>query len=315
MDSRNVDRDRTFGEIMDALVADCEAALDKYLPDPDHMPEGEHYTATIADAMRYSVMAGGKRLRPLLIARICDLYGGRRELAEPFMAALEMIHTYSLVHDDLPAMDNDEYRRGRKTTHIVYGEGMAVLAGDALLNYAYETAASAFDAAAAPAETAAVVRALRILMRNAGIYGMVGGQCADLEAENRQETTTEDVLKYIHSHKTACMISSGFVIGAVLAGAPEEDIRLLEKIALDTGVAFQIQDDILDVIGDSALLGKSTGSDEKDGKVTYVSLHGLDKAAAQVAALSEHALASFDRLSVKDDFLRQLITELVSRKK
>ena len=315
MDSRNVDRDRTFGEIMDALVADCEAALDKYLPDPDHMPEGEHYTATIADAMRYSVMAGGKRLRPLLIARICDLYGGRRELAAPFMAALEMIHTYSLVHDDLPAMDNDEYRRGRKTTHIVYGEGMAVLAGDALLNYAYETAASAFDAAAAPAETAAVVRALRILMRNAGIYGMVGGQCADLEAENRQETTTEDVLEYIHSHKTACMISSGFVIGAVLAGAPEEDIRLLEKIALDTGVAFQIQDDILDVIGDSALLGKSTGSDEKDGKVTYVSLHGLDKAAAQVAALSEHALASFDRLSVKDDFLRQLITELVSRKK
>lgn len=315
MDSRNVDRDRTFGVIMDALVADCEAALDKYLPDPDHMPEGEHYTATIADAMRYSVMAGGKRLRPLLIARICDLYGGRRELAEPFMAALEMIHTYSLVHDDLPAMDNDEYRRGRKTTHIVYGEGMAVLAGDALLNYAYETAASAFDAAAAPAETAAVVRALRILMRNAGIYGMVGGQCADLEAENRQETTTEDVLEYIHSHKTACMISSGFVIGAVLAGAPEEDIRLLEKIALDTGVAFQIQDDILDVIGDSALLGKSTGSDEKDGKVTYVSLHGLDKAAAQVAALSEHALASFDRLSVKDDFLRQLITELVSRKK
>ena len=315
MDSRNVDRDRTFGEIMDALVADCEAALDKYLPDPDHMPEGEHYTATIADAMRYSVMAGGKRLRPLLIARICDLYGGRRELAEPFMAALEMIHTYSLVHDDLPAMDNDEYRRGRKTTHIVYGEGMAVLAGDALLNYAYETAASAFDAAAAPAETAAVVRALRILMRNAGIYGMVGGQCADLEAENRQETTTEDVLEYIHSHKTACMISSGFVIGAVLAGAPEEDIRLLEKIAQDTGVAFQIQDDILDVIGDSALLGKSTGSDEKDGKVTYVSLHGLDKAAAQVAALSEHALASFDRLSVKDDFLRQLITELVSRKK
>ena len=315
MDSRNVDRDRTFGEIMDALVADCEAALDKYLPDPDHMPEGEHYTATIADAMRYSVMAGGKRLRPLLIARICDLYGGRQELAEPFMAALEMIHTYSLVHDDLPAMDNDEYRRGRKTTHIVYGEGMAVLAGDALLNYAYETAASAFDAAAAPAETAAVVRALRILMRNAGIYGMVGGQCADLEAENRQETTTEDVLEYIHSHKTACMISSGFVIGAVLAGAPEEDIRLLEKIALDTGVAFQIQDDILDVIGDSALLGKSTGSDEKDGKVTYVSLHGLDKAAAQVAALSEHALASFDRLSVRDDFLRQLITELVSRKK
>ena len=311
---------QTNSALMETLVNDCEAALLRYLPDPDNMPAGETPAATIASAMRYSAMAGGKRLRPLLIARISDIYGGRRELAEPFMAALEMIHTYSLVHDDLPAMDNDDYRRGRKTTHIVYGEGMAVLAGDSLLNFAYETAASAFDAAKTPAETSAIVRALRLLMRNAGIFGMVGGQCADLEAENRQQTAdaepvTDALLEYIHSHKTACLINSGFVIGAILAGAPEEDIRRLDKIAYNVGIAFQIQDDILDVIGDSAELGKSTGSDEKDGKATYVTIHGLEQASRDVRSLSEDALREFDALSVKDDFLRNLIIDLISRRK
>ena len=307
--------EKSFSEQMDSLVADCEAALDRFLPDPERMPAGEAPAATVAAAMRYSAMAGGKRLRPLLIARISDIYGGRRALAEPFMAALEMIHSYSLVHDDLPAMDDDEYRRGRKTTHIVYGEGMAVLAGDGLLNLAYETAAAAFDEAASPQETAAVIRALRILMRNAGIYGMVGGQCADLEAEGRQEAADEALLEYIHSHKTACMISSGFVIGAVLAGAPQEDVRLLEKIAFNIGVAFQIQDDILDVVGDSRELGKSIGSDEKDGKTTYVSLYGLEKASADVRRLTDEALAWLDALSVRDGFLRTLILQLVSRRK
>ena len=306
---------RPFSEVMEALVKDCEEALLRTLPDPDRMPEGETPAATVASAMRYSVMAGGKRLRPLLIARISDLYGGRRVLAEPFMAALEMIHTYSLIHDDLPAMDNDDYRRGRKTTHIVYGEGMAILAGDALLNYAYETAATAFEAAQTPAETQAVVRALRILMRNAGIFGMVGGQCADLEAENRENAIDTALLEYIHSHKTACMIQSGFVIGAVLAGAPEADIDRLNRIGYNIGVAFQIQDDILDVIGDSAELGKSTGSDEKDGKATYVTLHGLDRASEDVRRLSDDALSQLDALSVSDDFLRDLILRLISRKK
>ena len=316
---------KTNAEVMEDLVRDCEEALLRFLPDPDNMPAGEQPAATVAAAMRYSVMAGGKRLRPLLIVRICDLYGGRRELAEPFMAALEMIHTYSLIHDDLPAMDNDDYRRGRKTTHIVFGEGMAILAGDSLLNFAYETAATAFDAAQTPAETAAVVRALRILMRNAGIFGMVGGQCADLEAENRlavqnnEKTTagtiTAEQLEYIHSHKTACLIDSGFVIGAILAGAPEEDIRRLHRIAYNIGVAFQIQDDILDVIGDSRELGKSTGSDEKDGKATYVTIHGLEQASRDVRGLTDSALAEFDALSVRDGFLRSLIEQLVSRKK
>lgn len=311
---------KTNSEIMKTLVKECEDVLLRYLPDPDNMPSGEAPTATIASAMRYSAMAGGKRLRPLLIARICDMYGGRRELAEPFMGALEMIHTYSLVHDDLPAMDDDDYRRGRKTTHIVYGEGMAVLAGDALLNYAYETATAAFDAARTPEETRAVIRALRLLLRNAGIFGMVGGQCADLEAENRQAQAdaapiSADLLEYIHSHKTACLIDSGFTIGAILAGAPEEDIQRLHRIAYNIGIAFQIQDDILDVIGDSKELGKTVGSDAKDGKSTYVSIHGLEQASRDVRRLTEGALVEFDALSAKDDFLRDLILRLVSRKK
>lgn len=311
---------KTNSEIMETLVKECEDVLLRYLPDPDNMPCGEAPAATIASAMRYSAMAGGKRLRPLLIARICDMYGGRRELAEPFMGALEMIHTYSLVHDDLPAMDDDDYRRGRKTTHIVYGEGMAVLAGDALLNFAYETAASAFDAAQTPEETGAVVRALRLLLRNAGIFGMVGGQCADLEAENRQAQAdaapiSAELLEYIHSHKTACLIDSGFAIGAILAGAPEEDIQRLHRIACKIGIAFQIQDDILDVIGDSEELGKTVGSDAKDGKSTYVSIHGLEQASRDVRTLTEGALVEFDALSAKDDFLRGLILQLVSRRK
>lgn len=310
-----MENEKTFTEIMDALVAECESVLKKYLPDPRNMPEGEQYASLVAEAMQYSAMAGGKRLRPLLIARICDMYGGRRELAEPFMAALEMIHNYSLVHDDLPAMDDDDYRRGRKTTHIVFGEGMAVLAGDALLNFAYETAVCAFSAARTEAETAAVIRSLKILARNAGIFGMVGGQCADLEAENRQEEVTGDMLQYIHSHKTACLIDSGFEIGAILAGAPEEDIRRLEQIALYTGLAFQIQDDILDVIGDSAELGKPVGSDEEEGKTTYVTLYGLDQASRRVQELSGLALEEFDKLSVRDGFLRELILRLVSRRK
>lgn len=318
-----------FSKMMDRLVSDCEAALEKYLPDPNHMPAGEEYAATVADAMRYSVLAGGKRLRPLLIAHICDLYGGRRELAKPFMAALEMIHTYSLVHDDLPAMDDDEYRRGRKTTHIVYGEGMAVLAGDALLNYAYETALEAFSAACTERETAAVIRALRILAHNAGIYGMVGGQCADLEAEGQAAAAAtgpaggtgavpseaSGTLEYIHSHKTASMIQSAFQIGAVLAGAPEEDVGRLGRIALDIGVAFQIRDDILDVMGDSEELGKPVGSDDREEKTTWVSLFGLSESERRLRALTDEALGEIDALQADGSFLRALTESLVSRRK
>ena len=293
----------------------CEKVIADWLPAAEGLRGSDKYAAVVVDAMQYSVLAGGKRLRPLFLAETCRMYGGRRELAEPLMAALEMIHNYSLVHDDLPAMDNDEYRRGRKTTWVAYGEGMAVLAGDALLNFAFETALEAFDRCRTAQETAGVVRAVKLLARNAGIYGMVGGQCADLEAEKRPEDTCAEELAYIHKHKTACMIESGFVIGGILAGAPEADIDKLQKIAENTGIAFQIQDDILDVTGDSEELGKLTGSDEKDGKVTYVTMHGLEKAAGDVRRMSEEALELFDSLTVSNDFLRELIVRLITRTK
>ena len=305
----------TFHEMMEQKTQACSQVLDSFLPDPGQISGSDRLAATVMDAMRYSTLAGGKRLRPMFIMETCAMYGGRQELAEPFMAALEMIHTYSLIHDDLPAMDNDDYRRGRKTTHIVYGEGMAILAGDGLLNYAYETALKAFDICESAEETARVVRAMKILAGNAGIYGMVGGQCADLEAEKKPQETDARTLTYIHKHKTACMIESGFVIGAVLAGAPEQDVEKLDRIAENIGIAFQIKDDILDVIGDSKELGKLTGSDEKDGKVTYVTMYGIEKASEDVKRLSEEALTLFDSLTARNDFLRELAVKLISRTK
>ena len=304
-----------FEQELEQKTAYCERVLKERIPAPEDLKGSDACASVVVDAMHYSVMAGGKRLRPLFLYETCRMYGGRIELAEPFMAALEMIHNYSLVHDDMPAMDNDEYRRGRNTTWVAYGEGMAVLAGDALLNYAYETGLSAFDLCVNTEEHIRVVKALRILARNAGIYGMVGGQCADLEAEKKPQETDAETLDYIHKHKTACMIESGFVIGAVLAGAPQEDADKLDRIAENIGVAFQIKDDILDVIGDSEELGKPVGSDEEEGKVTYVTMYGIEKAAEDVRKLSEEALSLYDSLSVQNGFLRELIVKLISRTK
>lgn len=301
----------TFEKMLEERVLECEDLIRGFLPREEDWPEQRR----VLEAMNYSVLAGGKRLRPMFILETCRMYGGKKDLAAPFMAALEMIHTYSLVHDDLPCMDNDEYRRGRKTTHAVYGEGMAVLAGDGLLNLAFETALEAFDRAGTKAEYQAVARALKVLARNAGVFGMVGGQCADIEAEDHPDRVDRDLLLFIHKHKTACLIDSGFRIGAILAGAPEEDLAALSKIAENTGVAFQIQDDILDVTGSLEDLGKAAGSDEKDGKVTYVTLYGLEKSAADVRALSEEALDLFDGLQAENDFLRDLIRSLITRKK
>lgn len=298
-----------FNEQLQQKAADAEDILKKYLP------EEEGYQKKVIEAMNYSVLAGGKRLRPVLMKESFLLFGGQGEVIEPFMAALEMIHNYSLVHDDLPAMDNDEYRRGRKTTWTVYGEGMAVLAGDGLLNYAYETAAKAFDKADDPEEMKRVARALQILAEKAGIYGMIGGQNGDLEAEEGKLPLTEELLLFIHEKKTAALIQAALMIGGILAGASDTEIRSLEKAAYDIGIAFQIQDDILDVTGNEKILGKPIGSDEKNHKLTYVSLNGLEKSKEDVKRLSGEAEEILSSFQEKKPFLISLIDSLITRQK
>ncbi len=298
-----------FNEQLQQKAADAEDILKKYLP------EQEGYQKKVIEAMNYSVLAGGKRLRPVLMKESFLLFGGQGEVIEPFMAALEMIHNYSLVHDDLPAMDNDEYRRGRKTTWTVYGEGMAVLAGDGLLNYAYETAAKAFDKADDLEEMKRVARALQILAEKAGIYGMIGGQNGDLEAEEGKLPLTEELLLFIHEKKTAALIQAALMIGGILAGASDTEIRSLEKAAYDIGIAFQIQDDILDVTGNEKILGKPIGSDEKNHKLTYISLNGLEKSKEDVKRLSGEAEEILSSFQEKNPFLISLIDSLITRQK
>ena len=265
-------------------VKEVEQIIGKYLP------EEKGYQKTVIQAMNYSILAGGKRLRPMLLQETYRMFQGTGEVAEPFMAAIEMVHTYSLVHDDLPCMDNDEYRRGKKTTHVVYGEGMAVLAGDGLLNFAFETAVKAFSFAEEKEEFDRIAKALSVFGQKAGIYGMIGGQTADIEAEDMGDGVTEEQLLFIHEHKTAALIQSAMMIGAILAGASKEEVGRIEKCAYNIGIAFQIQDDILDVTGSLTTLGKQTGSDEKNKKTTYVTLKGMEQAVEDVRALSAEAI-------------------------
>ena len=240
-------------EEMERRSLEIEEIIKKYLP------KEEGYQKTIFSAMNYSILAGGKRLRPMLMKETYELFGGKSKIIEPFMAAIEMIHTYSLVHDDLPAMDNDEYRRGKKTTPAVYGEAMGILAGDALLNYAFETATLAFDM---EPQNARIGRALRILATKAGVFGMVGGQTVDVESEDTQDMTKEK-LDFIYRLKTSALIEASMLIGAVLAGATKQEQDTIEQAAAEIGLAFQIQDDILDVTSTLEVLGKPIGSDEK----------------------------------------------------
>lgn len=276
----------------------------------EYLPKEEGYQKTIMEAMNYSILAGGKRLRPMLMLETYRLFGGTSKTIYPFMAAIEMIHTYSLVHDDLPAMDNDEYRRGRKTTHIVYGEAMGILAGDALLNYAFETAAGAFQL---EPENPAVGQAMLVLARKAGIYGMIGGQVVDVESEGT--VIDKEKLDFIHLHKTSALLESAMVIGAILAGGNKEEQSLVEKAAGKIGLAFQIQDDILDITSTTEELGKPVGSDEKNGKNTYVAFEGLEKSKEDVKKLSESAMEDLQKLPYENPFLIELIKELIERKK
>ena len=234
------------------------------------LPAEEGYQKNVMEAMNYSVLAGGKRLRPLLMYETYRMFGGMGEVVKPFMAAVEMIHTYSLVHDDLPAMDNDEYRRGKLTTHAKYGHAMGVLAGDGLLNYAFETAASAFDCGEDTMRTAG---ALRVLAKKAGIYGMIGGQAVDVQSSGG--SVSREKLDFIYKLKTGALLEASMMAGAILAGASEEEVRTVEQIASDVGLAFQIRDDILDVTSTLEMLGKPIRSDDRNEKTTYVTIRGL----------------------------------------
>lgn len=298
-----------FKDELTKKTEQIEAVIKQYLP------EEKGYQKTVIEAMNYSILAGGKRLRPMLLQETYKMFGGEGELAAPFMAALEMIHTYSLVHDDLPCMDDDEYRRGRKTTHVMYGEGMAVLAGDALLNYAFETAVSAFSKVKHVQEMERVSGALSILAGKSGIFGMIGGQTADIEAENMEDKITEDRLLFIYGYKTAALVQSAMMIGATLAGASSEEISKIEKCAYNVGIAFQIQDDILDITGSLEVLGKQTGSDEKNHKATYVTLKGIEQAGKEVERLSDEAIGIIRSFESRNRFLEALIEQLITREK
>lgn len=293
-----------FKEEQKQRVEQIEEVLKAYLPEQDG------YQQIIMEAMEYSLLAGGKRLRPMLMLETYRLFGGRTKVVEPFMAAMEMIHTYSLVHDDLPAMDNDDYRRGRKTTHVVYGEDMGILAGDALLNYAFETACRAFDME--DADLHAIGRALQILARKAGIYGMIGGQVVDVVSTGEQ--ISGEKLNFIYELKTGALIESSMMIGAVLAGASEAQVQTAESIAGKVGMAFQIQDDILDVTSTAEVLGKPIHSDEKNEKTTYVTWKGLDEAKKDVERLSKEAIEELKSLQPEESFLEELLESLINRK-
>ncbi|MCD8152420.1 MAG: polyprenyl synthetase family protein [Clostridiales bacterium] len=293
-----------FQEELAARTADVERIIKNYLP-----PE-EGFQRTVIEAMNYSFLAGGKRLRPMLMQETYRLFGGESPVIEPFMAAIEMIHTYSLIHDDLPALDNDEYRRGKKTTHVVYGEAMAILAGDGLLNYAFETAVKALQMEPGSPR---VAEALAILSHNAGIYGMLGGQVVDVESEGKP--LSREKLDFIYELKTGALIEASMRIGAVLGGADAGQQELISQAARDVGMAFQIQDDILDVVGDEAVLGKPVGSDEKNEKTTYITVRGLDAAAQDAERISKRAVAVMESLPVQNIYLNELLKYLIGREK
>ncbi|MCR4650486.1 MAG: polyprenyl synthetase family protein [Lachnospiraceae bacterium] len=297
---------------------DFKAELDKRVEEIEgiiryFLPEEKGYQKTVLEAVNYSVLGGGKRLRPMLMSETYKLFNGQDGAINYFMAAIELVHTYSLVHDDLECMDNDEFRRGRKTTHAVYGEGMAVLAGDALLNCAVEIAASAFDETSNPN---AVVKSMRILFNKSGIYGMLGGQVADVVCESKDsEVMDKDMIMFIHENKTAALLQASLMIGGLLGGATEVAVRTLERIGYNIGIAFQIQDDILDVTSTFEELGKPIGSDERNNKMTFVSLYGLEEAKKEVERLSIDAINLLHTLPGDNEFLEELLRSLINRRK
>lgn len=289
-----------FKDELKRKAAMVEEALDRYLP-----PAGA-YPPLIHQAMRYSVMAGGKRLRPALVMAGAEAVGGGAADVLPAACALELIHTYSLIHDDLPAMDNDDYRRGKLTNHKVYGEAVAILAGDALLTLAFQLLAE--NKSSRPEDVARVVREVAV---EAGTFGLIGGQVVDTFSEG--EEINESTLEYIHRHKTGALYRAAIRAGAILAGAQDEQLASLTEYAEQLGLAFQIKDDILDIEGDEKKIGKPVGSDIKNKKATYPSLFGLDKSREKARLAADCALAALGGFGKEADFLRQLVQFVIER--
>jgi geranylgeranyl diphosphate synthase type II len=280
-----------------------DAALDRYLPAEDTLPQQLH------TAIRYSVFAGGKRIRPILMLAACETVGGDIEQVIPAACAMEMIHTYSLIHDDLPAMDDDDFRRGRPTCHKVFGEALAILAGDALQTEAFLLLS---DMAAGQGEGAeARRRVINTIARCAGSRGMVGGQVVDMDSEGREIDLP--TLEYIHTRKTGALILASVQAGALLGGSDQTAFEALSRYAEAAGLAFQVADDILDIVGDQAVLGKDVGSDVARGKATYPALLGLEQARGRARELRDMALTALSGFGEQADPLREIARYIVDR--
>ena len=292
-----------FEELLKDRTKEAEAIIREYLPEENGFP------ATVCKAMNYSMMAGGKRLRPILMGEAYRVCHGKEKVIRPFMAAIEMIHTHSLIHDDLPALDNDDYRRGRLTTHKVFGEAMGVLSGVTLLNLAYETMLQGISLTE---DTGSFLKALEIMAEKTGYRGMLGGQSVDVE--NDGKPLEKELLSYIYENKTAALIEASLMTGAVLAGADTGTVEKMRKAGSCIGLAFQIQDDLLDILGDEKTLGKPLLSDEKNHKVTYVTLFGQEAAAGKVASLSREAEQLLRETGTENTFLCELTLYLAGRK-
>ena len=293
-------------------VGMIEETIEKVLPQSKAVfdRDGQEMPAHLCESMRYSLLAGGKRIRPVLLLAACDMLGGDLEQAKVPAAALEMIHTYSLIHDDLPGMDDDDYRRGRLTNHKVYGVGHAILAGDGLLNYAYECMLG--NAAAYPQNLSGHVLAAKAIAERAGVFGMIAGQSIDLLSEHM--TPDADRLAYIHTHKTADLLTAPLLAAAYLAGAQEEQIEALKRFGFCVGIAFQIDDDLLDVEGDAALLGKQTGMDAQRGKMTWPALVGVEAARERSARLWDEAEEAISMFGERAWFMRAFARQMRERK-
>ncbi len=292
-----------FSQEIKDRVKIVDEYMDKLLPPSDNYPQ------IIFEAMRYSVFAGGKRLRPIMVTEACKAFGGDVEKAMPFACAIEMIHTYSLIHDDLPALDNDDYRRGRLTSHKMFGESMAILAGDALLHQAFETMAKA----CVEFNDIKYTRAMLAIAQGAGTNGMVSGQVVDVISEGKE--IDKDTLDYIHRNKTAAMIIGALKAGALMGGADDESIKMIERVGELVGVVFQIQDDILDVTSSFEKLGKPINSDEKNHKVTYATMFGIEEASKIVDDMSKEAVEVLKSMNADTDFLVKLTEFLINRDK